>query len=230
MSSPRSASTRSHSSCFAARRLATAFFGRTPLGLCLIESLDGAVRLRDQCAEPRIRLGIDRERSGTRELEPVGLRMRQLHARVGNHGRGRERLHPGEHRRDTLPPLFERGALRGIGLVDALDHRSRALRDRLVLRARRGNLERAAHVGRRTVSQSLERGEAGVLVFRLEGDVEELRRIGHAGDGLERGLRVERVARDAAQRADVMHAPERRGSAPSRAASSSQRTPAVSDP
>ena len=44
-------------------QVGTAFFGRTPLGLCLIESLDGAVRLRDECAEPRIRLGIDRERS-----------------------------------------------------------------------------------------------------------------------------------------------------------------------
>ena len=138
--------------------------------------------------------------------------MRELHARVGNHGRGRERLHTGEHRRNTLAPLFERGALRCSGVVDALDHRSCALRDGLVLRARRGNLQRAAHVGRRTVSQSLERGEAGVLVFCLQGDVEELRRIGHARDCLERCLRVERVARDAAQRADVMYAPERCGS------------------
>jgi hypothetical protein len=75
------------------------------------------------------------------ESLPLRFRLVELHACVRRRRRSRHRLDAGDQERDAPQPVFVRRLAGGLGLFDLLKQRLRALRDELVLRARRHALE-----------------------------------------------------------------------------------------
>ena len=143
------------------------------------------VRLRDERAESRVGLGIDRERARARELEPVGLRVapaaRACRRRPAQPRAPRTRASDGRH---ALTPLLERRALLRPPASSMLWSIVRARFATDLFLARDATMSSVlAHVaGSATAAvDALERRKTGVLVFGLEGDVEELGRIRQRG-------------------------------------------------
>ena len=91
--------------------------------------------------------------------------------------------------------------------IDWIIARARLLTDLFFARvAMPSRVSRSARRFGRHFGDALERRDPRFLVIRLERDVEQLARIGDARHGLERGLPVGRLARDAPQELDVVNA------------------------
>ncbi len=184
--------------------------GCVPLGLLALVCRDPGARRLDEGAETSCGVGIELERALARHLAPFGLRSGERPLGVRNRRRGGNRFDAGDERPDALLPLLESQPLRGLRVLDRLQHRAGAPRHRLVLRARGDASQRVADVHLARLDSLLERGNPGVLVVGLERDVDELGRVGDARDGIERRLRIRGSSSDAAERLRVVHASERR--------------------
>jgi len=114
------------------------------------------------------------------------------------------------HARDAPLPSIERDLPRRFRFFDCLYHRPRAPRNRFVLRPRCNGFEHLACVTGRRLGGLFQGRDPGVLVVRLQRDIQQLRRVGEARDGVERRLRIRRVPGYAAKRLAVVHPPERR--------------------
>ena len=98
----------------------------------------------------------------------------------------------------------------GRRFVNLLDERTRALDDRLVLRARGDSFEKLSFRSvRRRLERPLERAHAGILVIGLRRDREELRRVRDPGGRRRGDARILRVPRDAAKQLAVLDLRER---------------------
>ena len=188
-----------------------AFGDGAPLGFLALEPVDLAACLRDERPIPRGRLGVEVERAVAGHQAPFLFRVVELCGGVLVARVGRDGFDPGEHRRHAFLELFERDTALGLRVVDRLEDGARTLRHALALGALGHRFERVADLcsAASGFDRSLERGDAGIFVIRLQRDGDQLGGIGEPRDGIGRGLRIGRVPRHAAQQLRVVNTSKR---------------------
>jgi hypothetical protein len=177
-------------------------FARVAFRACLRLAFDPFTDSSHRRLEPDAVVRRDVVRRPLDQLAPAVLDRGEAVGGVRRASRRAQRLGAGDRGRDALCVLLGRGLARGLRLVDGLNHGARALADRLAGGAIRELIQRRAILDARP----LERGNTGVLMLRLRGDVQQFRGILDLLDCKRGDPAVGRVPRDGAERLHVSKA------------------------